>query len=111
MARIGRVDGARQVADMLDPDNRILVYEAIAATRRDAGDAAGARTTLQAALDFTRRRLGEFDAAHRGREEPISAERNRLLASLGASRRSSARRSRRSRRSGRSTTAPSNSRP
>ena len=81
--KAGDSAGALRLADTLIPDHRVEVYESIAATRRDIGDADGARTILQAALALARRHLEDFDAANRGREPSISPERNRLLASLG----------------------------
>jgi beta-lactamase regulating signal transducer with metallopeptidase domain len=79
LAAAGDFDGARRLADTLSRDHRIGIYEDIAAAQRDAGDAAGARTTLRAALDLARQRLTTFDAADRDRKGPVNPERYRLL--------------------------------
>src|SRR5262249_4355149 len=83
LARIGKVAPARQVADMLTPDNRIQVHEVIAATRRDAGDNEGARTTLRAAVDVARQRLGDVEAGLRDLDSPERQKAHGLLESLG----------------------------
>jgi hypothetical protein len=83
LARIGKVAAARQVADTLEPDNRIKVYRLIAATRHDAGDDAGARTTLEAAADFVRQRLDDAKVGIHDPESPEGRRASHLLESLG----------------------------
>jgi tetratricopeptide (TPR) repeat protein len=72
-----------QLADAMSPDRRVQMYDSIAAAQHDTGDAAGARTTLQGAVDLVRRRLPEFDAARNDPQSPGGRQRNGLLESLG----------------------------
>jgi beta-lactamase regulating signal transducer with metallopeptidase domain/tetratricopeptide (TPR) repeat protein len=83
LAMAGDVAGALRLADTLNPDWRLMAYDAIAASRRDAGDAAGARTTTQAAADLVRKRLEGVKTGSFEPDSPAGKQGHSLLEKLG----------------------------
>jgi hypothetical protein len=61
---------------------RTEAYETIAKSRREAGDAAGARTTLQAAVDLLRGHLEDAKAGTLDSDTTEGMRRHHLLESL-----------------------------
>lgn len=87
-ALAGDFDAALRLADTLGTGTpglnlRITAYETIAKIRNDAGDEAGARTTLQAVADLVRNRLKNPNAGGLGSETSEGMLVNGLLEALG----------------------------
>ena len=83
LAMADDVAGALRLADTLNPDQRLMAYDSIAASRRDAGDAAGARTTLQAAADLVRKGLEGVKVGILEPDSPDGKQGHSLLEKLG----------------------------
>ena len=83
LASAGDIDGALRIADTSKPVRRTSQYEVIAAARREAGDEAGARATLAAALRFARERFDALEPEDPERPPAGKSERNQLLAKSG----------------------------
>ncbi len=84
LAKAGEPAEALRLVDTMSPTQRVANYRAVAQARRQAGDEAGARETLYAALKMAREQIADTKPVAPDGSPSANQERNELLGEVGA---------------------------